>query len=118
MLITDQMPDLRQYERAGEKVQALAEYLYAFRQRLNHVLSNLDADNLSTELRESITAMESAAAKVEEQLNNKAAKVAAWPVGAVYLTAESEQDPAQALGGKWTTIETAIEGVTAWKRTE
>lgn len=118
MLITDQMPDLRQYERASEKVQVLGEYLYAFRQHLNHVLSNLDADNLSEDLRSTISAMADAAGKVEMQLSAKASSVAAWPVGAVYLTADEAQDPAQSIGGKWTKIDFAAEGVIAWKRLE
>ena len=119
MLISDQMPDLRRYEKAGQKVEALAEYMYSFQQHLNHVLSNLDENNLSDDLRQTLAGVNETVKKAEEQLSAKAAKVAAWPVGAVYLTAESEQDPAQALGGKWTKLEAApMEGVTAWKRTE
>ena len=119
MLLSDQMPDLRRYERAGEKVDALGEYIYSLRQQLNYVLSNIEEENLSEELRTMLRGIEQTAQKAEKQLSAKAAKVAAWPVNTVCLIANDEQDPAQALGGKWTKLDTApMEGVTAWKRTE
>lgn len=119
MLITDQMPDLNRYRSAAEKVQALGEYIYAFRMHLNHVLSNLDEDNLSEGLRDVIVGMENAAASVQTQLSGKAANIAAWPVGAVYLTADEEQDPAKAIGGRWSKLEAfPVEGVNAWMRLE
>lgn len=51
MLLTEQMPDLRQYKKSEEKVQALYEYMYRLQNELNHVLSNLDENNLSKDLK-------------------------------------------------------------------
>lgn len=58
MLVNVQMPDLNQYRRAEEKVNALQQYVFNLTQQLNHVLSNIDEDNLSKGLREKINAQQ------------------------------------------------------------
>lgn len=51
MLVNVQMPDLSQYRKAEDKVTALQEYVFNLTQQLNHVLSNIDEDNLSEGLK-------------------------------------------------------------------
>lgn len=50
MLVNVQMPDLNQYRRAEDKVVALQQYVFNLTQQLNHVLSNLDEENLGKDL--------------------------------------------------------------------
>lgn len=119
MFLADQMPDIGRYQRAGEKVQVLYEYLYALRQNINHVLSNISEENLSADVKKTLQDAANAAQQISEQLDPKAAKVAAWPVGAVFMTADDAINPAEAIGGAWEQLDTTpMNGVIAWKRTE
>lgn len=119
MLLADQMPDLNQFEKTAQKVQALYEYLYGLRGRLNHVLSNLDEENLSDELIGVIEELKETMQRNEAANTVRQVRLTIWPVGSVWMTAEETQDPAQVIGGKWTRLEGApMEGVAAWKRTE
>ena len=54
MLINDQMPDLSRYAKPEQQINALYQYVYNLRQQINHVLSNLDSDNLGAELKSTI----------------------------------------------------------------
>lgn len=120
MFLSDQMPDIRQYEHTWQKVQALYEYMHGLKNRLNHVLSNIGEENLSAELAQTISELEEAAAEVQKlKLSEQSMKAAAWPIGAVYLTADETRTPDKTIGGRWSKLDAApMDGVTAWKRTE
>ena len=55
MLLNNQMPDLSRM-RKPEKIDALYQHIFRLTQQINHVLSNLDEENLSKELRDKINA--------------------------------------------------------------
>lgn len=119
MFLADQMPDIRQYEQTAQKVQALYEYMYSLRGRLNHVLSNLDEENLSDEFVAGIRELRELVDKNEAANTVRQVRLTIWPVGSVWMTTAEDQDPAKVIGGKWERIEGApMTGVTAWKRTE
>lgn len=120
MFLSDQMPDIRQYEHTWQKVQALYEYMHGLKNRLNHVLSNIGEENLSDELAETINGLVQAAGEIDRlKLTEQSMKAAAWPIGAVYMTADETRTPDKTIGGRWTKLDAApMNGVTAWKRTE
>lgn len=119
MFLADQMPDIRQYEHTAQKVQALYEYMYSLRGRLNHVLSNLDEENLSEEFVAGIRELRELVDKNEAANTVRQVRLTIWPVGSVWMTTAEDQDPAKVIGGRWERIEGApMAGVTAWKRTE
>ena len=56
MLLNNQMPDLSRMRKPEEKIDALYQHIFCLTQQINHVLSNLDEENLSKELRDKINA--------------------------------------------------------------
>ena len=120
MFLSDQMPDLKQYEYTWQKVNALYEYLYGLKNKLNHLLSNIGEENLSQELTETLENIKKTGEELKKtMLSMQAARMAAWPIGTVYLAEEKAKSPETSIGGKWTKMDdTSITGVIAWKRTE
>lgn len=60
MLINDQMPDLSRYAKPEQRIDALYQYVYNLRQQINHVLSNLDGENLGADLKSTIAEIQKA----------------------------------------------------------
>lgn len=60
MLINDQMPDLSRYQKPEQQIDALYQYVYNLRQQINHVLSNLDSENLGADLKTTIDQIQQA----------------------------------------------------------
>lgn len=63
MLLNDRMPDLSRYARPEQKIDALYQYVFNLRNEINHVLSNLDEENLGTTIKNAL--------KVEEQVQEQ-----------------------------------------------
>jgi len=120
MLISDQMPDLSRYQRPEQKIDALYQYVFMLKQQINHVLSNLDEQNLGTSLQNTLMEMQQAVSDAAQQTGPQSAvNKPPWPVGAVYLTADAAMEPSAFFGGKWQQISPApMDGVTAWQRKE
>lgn len=60
MLINDQMPDLSRYAKPEQRIDALYQYVYNLRHQINHVLSNLDGENLGADLKSTIAEIQKA----------------------------------------------------------
>lgn len=119
MLISDQMPDLSRFARSEEKINALYQYIFTLKQQINHVLSNLDTDNLSKDLQTTLTDIQkSVSVAVQQTESAKPQQESPWPVGAVYWAADAAHDPASLLGGTWEPMTTATDGLYAWQRKE
>lgn len=118
MLLSNQnMPDLQRFERAGDKVQALYEYVYMMHQEINHVLSNLDEKNLGKSLAQTIQGMQQKLSDEtqtivkqeeqtaeEEQQEPKLTIDDVYPVGSVYVSAKNA-NPGETLGGTWVLVD-------------
>lgn len=120
MLLSNQnMPDLQRFERAGDKVQALYEYVYMMHQEINHVLSNLDEGNLGKSLKQTLSGLQSAkeqqtqdvqagtgqeAAPEPEETEPALTLLDVYPIGSIYVSAEN-RNPASKLGGKWELVD-------------
>lgn len=120
MLLSNQnMPDLQRFERAGDKVQALYEYVYMMHQEINHVLSNLDEGNLGKSLKQTLNGLQSAkkqqtqdvqagtgqeAAPEPEETEPALTLLDVYPIGSIYVSAEN-RNPASKLGGKWELVD-------------
>lgn len=71
MLINDQMPDLSRYAKPEQQINALYQYVYNLRQQINHVLSNLDGDNLGADLKTTIAEIQQAVSDAVQQTSGK-----------------------------------------------
>lgn len=119
MLISDQMPDLSRYQRADDKINALYQYIFTLKQQINHVLSNLDTENLSMELQTTLQDIQKSVSEAVQQTGSTQTQQASpWPVGAVYWAANAAQNPAALFGGTWEPMTTATDGLYAWQRKE
>lgn len=120
MLLSSQMPDLNRYQRPEQKIDALYQYVFTLQNQINHVLSNLDAENLGQELNTTLAQIQNAVTEAVKQTGQKQEQQTAspWPVGAVYMTADAAHDPETLFGGKWEKMTSPMDGLYAWKRKE
>lgn len=120
MLISSQMPDLKRYQRPEQQIDALYQYVFTLRNQINHVLSNLDAENLGQELSTTLSNIQRSVTEAVQKPAQQSVQAfcEAWPVGAVYLTADAAQEPAELFGGAWEQMTSPMDGLYAWQRKE
>lgn len=118
MLISSQMPDLNRYQRPEQKIDALYQYVFTLQNQINHVLSNLDTENLGQELNTTLSQIQNAVTEAVQQTgqNQEQAAASPWPVGAVYMAADAAHDPEKLFGGMWEQITSQLDGLYMWER--
>lgn len=116
MLIDNRMPDISRMKDPQQQVNALYQYVFTLVQQINHVLSNLDEENLSETLKNTISELKNVLKTAGQE---KPTEHERWPVGSIYLTADAAQNPAKLFGGTWVVIETAASDYCiVWQRKE
>lgn len=116
MLIDNRMPDISRMKDPQQQVSALYQYVFTLVQQINHVLSNLEEENLSEPLKKTISELKNALKTTEQE---KTPEHEQWPVGSIYLAVDAAQDPARLFGGTWVVIETAASDYfIVWQRKE
>lgn len=115
MLIDSRLPDISRLKEQ-QQVQVLHQYLYTLVQQINYVLGNLDEQNLSKELQETISGLKTAAQMAAAETGAKEKEL--YPVGSVYLNVDAAKDPAKLFGGKWELMDTAASDFYCWQRKE
>lgn len=120
MLLSSQMPDLNRYQKPEQKIDALYQYVFTLQNQINHVLSNLDTENLGKELNTTLEQIQSAVSSAVQQSGQTQAAqaISPWPVGAVYMAADAAHDPEKLFGGKWEQVTSPKEGLYTWERKE
>ena len=123
LLSNGNLPDLNKYEKSGDKVKALLEYIFTMRQEINHVLCNLDEGNLSKNLRQSIAAggqqttvvqketgggmQEPMQPETPEEEDQGLTLDDVYPVGSIYMSV-GETSPQELFGGIWEKLKDAF----------